>query len=630
MSLVGSLEDLGLGDILQIISLSGKSGVLQLRADEGNGRILFDQGRIRIAFLGADEPTLETLRPDGVVPEGEERDECLRQLIEHTVFQMFTWTTGEFSFEVGDVTEVGNEALLLDPGVNPQFLALEGTRMADESAAGMGFGSEGLPAGAVVVADPADEQPASFEPPDLGVTPVPTFSGESDATAEFLSEGESAAPAEFLSESEGFGEGSFAKVMPEPEAPSLDEAPAPAIPVVEPEPLPLAEVEAETPASIPLVADAAEPMAAEAIAEAATAATHEPPPAPVAAAPQQTPPVAASAPTPAIKGGEVPPLVFVDPDLSVVEWARSSLPEGLPAAHLFQSPDQGIQRIRQYLRRAEAPLVVLGTQLPPDSLSGARSPEELVARLQKQAPHMKVLLLEETGRPLPPALEKLGAHAGRLCKPNPTQLADPRLADARTRLGEEFAAGLLGACGIQVPQPESGPAVEELRQVSSRLRDASTTGDILPQVLAFATRVFPRVGLFVVRDEEVQGLAQVGLPTAGGPDDLAFQQIGLHTTSSGWLRKVLATRAPVRTRLDGAPSDPGDAQLIDLLGQQVPQEFWLAPIVSSDRVVALLYADRLPEATTLGDTAALEVVLHHAGLALDRTALERALDGSGS
>jgi hypothetical protein len=42
-------------------------------------------------------------------------------------------------------------------------------------------------------------------------------------------------------------------------------------------------------------------------------------------------------------------------------------------------------------------------------------------------------------------------------------------------------------------------------------------------------------------------------------------------------------------------------------------------------VVALLYADNLPESKPFGDTSALEVVLHHAGLALDRAALERAL-----
>jgi hypothetical protein len=42
-------------------------------------------------------------------------------------------------------------------------------------------------------------------------------------------------------------------------------------------------------------------------------------------------------------------------------------------------------------------------------------------------------------------------------------------------------------------------------------------------------------------------------------------------------------------------------------------------------VIALLYGDNLPEDGPLGDTSALEVVLHHAGLALDRAALERAL-----
>ena len=47
MSLVGSLEDLGLGDILQVISLSRKSGVLLLRSDRGEGRIIFRDGLIR-------------------------------------------------------------------------------------------------------------------------------------------------------------------------------------------------------------------------------------------------------------------------------------------------------------------------------------------------------------------------------------------------------------------------------------------------------------------------------------------------------------------------------------------------------------------------------------------------------
>ena len=47
MSLVGSLEDLGLGDILQIVSLSRKSGLLLLRSEEGEGRIAFFEGLVR-------------------------------------------------------------------------------------------------------------------------------------------------------------------------------------------------------------------------------------------------------------------------------------------------------------------------------------------------------------------------------------------------------------------------------------------------------------------------------------------------------------------------------------------------------------------------------------------------------
>ena len=42
-------------------------------------------------------------------------------------------------------------------------------------------------------------------------------------------------------------------------------------------------------------------------------------------------------------------------------------------------------------------------------------------------------------------------------------------------------------------------------------------------------------------------------------------------------------------------------------------------------MVAVLYADNLPSGAPIGDTSALEVVLHEAGLALDRAVLERAL-----
>ena len=46
MSLVGNLEDLSLPDILQIVSLSKKSGILLLEREGQQGKILIRQGRV--------------------------------------------------------------------------------------------------------------------------------------------------------------------------------------------------------------------------------------------------------------------------------------------------------------------------------------------------------------------------------------------------------------------------------------------------------------------------------------------------------------------------------------------------------------------------------------------------------
>jgi hypothetical protein len=51
----------------------------------------------------------------------------------------------------------------------------------------------------------------------------------------------------------------------------------------------------------------------------------------------------------------------------------------------------------------------------------------------------------------------------------------------------------------------------------------------------------------------------------------------------------------------------------------------VAPIVTGERVVALLYADNLPGREPVADTRSLEVLLDAAGIALDRAVLERTL-----
>jgi len=169
MSLVGNLEDLGLGEILQIVSLSRKSGVLSLFSRGREGTIIFRQGQVIRATIDGQQSHLgQLLLKNGVITEALLRkalalqaqegggarlgelltqrfsvssdlvEEVARQQIENTVYALFAWSEGSFDFELRenvDASEDPSEGLtqcFLEQGLNPQFLAMEGSRLLDE------------------------------------------------------------------------------------------------------------------------------------------------------------------------------------------------------------------------------------------------------------------------------------------------------------------------------------------------------------------------------------------------------------------------------------------------------------------------------------------------------------------
>ena len=97
--------------------------------------------------------------------------------------------------------------------------------------------------------------------------------------------------------------------------------------------------------------------------------------------------------------------------------------------------------------------------------------------------------------------------------------------------------------------------------------------------------------------------------------------IRLQALDAGWIRDVLASRDPVH----GPPATAADRELLVRFGKAMPETAYLGPIESGGSIIAMLYGDQAGTALPLPDTSGLEVVLHHAGLALDRAALERAL-----
>jgi hypothetical protein len=588
MSLVGSLEDLGLGDILQIVSLSRKSGLLLLHSDSGDGRIVLCDGLVRGASVKGGFEDLRGLLVGGGFLSGEDYDAARaiaaerslelgavlaevsslteerldslrREHVERAVMRMFTWRSGEFSFEVRDAVDAQDVELLLPTGINTQYLAMEATRLRDE----------------VSRDEVGPPPPAGPEEED----DAPLFSGEKP---------------------EGAG---AVGVRGDREA--VDALALAAARRADRSVVVLADDgEAETPHAAP-VGDATSAETAEIAVDGG------------AAAPEMIPVrVEGSG-----RGRAAGHVVVVDPDLGALEWFKAALEGRFERIHIFQRSELALDRIRQYLGRGILPVVVVSARTPVHSSTGATDVAGFVSRLRGLARHMPVALLCEEGR------EESAAHVdATLVRPR-SPGANPegwtRFEQTTARLQEEMEA-VAGRSARRAARP-CAPRVSSLtrlKEVSDRLRDPSTQGEVLSLVLTYASEILSRVVIFMVREEVAVGMAQRGLERAGGPGDAALQGIELPRDA---LPELFARVLEVGRAQTASLSGPRDRALIARLGSSVPERAYVAPIESGGCVVALLYGDNLPGQVPIGDTTALEIVLHEAGLALDRALLERAL-----
>ncbi|MCK5690242.1 DUF4388 domain-containing protein, partial [Myxococcota bacterium] len=160
------MVDLGLGDIFQIVSLSRRSGVLQLRTPDDSGEIIFSDGKVTGAQRERNPKTIsEILLAEGVISaerhqevlnsdkdlkgkdaltsldaDPEKLDEVLRATLENTIYAMFEWDVGSFAFHLDETPQHWEDFSLVgrrvavESGLNPQFLAMEGVRLKDEAA----------------------------------------------------------------------------------------------------------------------------------------------------------------------------------------------------------------------------------------------------------------------------------------------------------------------------------------------------------------------------------------------------------------------------------------------------------------------------------------------------------------
>jgi tetratricopeptide (TPR) repeat protein len=158
MAIKGSLREASLPDVVQLLYLGRRTGSLSVASEHNFGSIWFDEGWITFAGMVARVDRIgerlvaagkisanqleEAIASQSAMPGrklGEmlvhlglvtaaELDAELRRQVEETIYTLFSWTSGTFSFEVGARPDVPATTLRL----NPEGLLLEGARRVDE------------------------------------------------------------------------------------------------------------------------------------------------------------------------------------------------------------------------------------------------------------------------------------------------------------------------------------------------------------------------------------------------------------------------------------------------------------------------------------------------------------------
>jgi hypothetical protein len=233
--------------------------------------------------------------------------------------------------------------------------------------------------------------------------------------------------------------------------------------------------------------------------------------------------------------------------------------------------------------------------------------------------------------------EKLRARARRLgvsllaFKPGLSKL-DPLQYDADLRaFGDKLARDLLPRLGTRrrpaaaAPVPTAPPtAAEDARAeiLKSALNEMQRSPD--PDLVAFlllraARAFFPRVVLFLAKDDRLRGLSGFGPVDSGDSLDLLAREISVPLDPASVFSEAVATG---RSWTGALPEDGPVRGLLDHIGSMAAATAAVVPLRTNRETIAVLYGDA-PEGGDLPPLGPLLEFVEQAGRALDEAFVAR-------
>ena len=222
-------------------------------------------------------------------------------------------------------------------------------------------------------------------------------------------------------------------------------------------------------------------------------------------------------------------------------------------------------------------------------------------------------------------LSDLGWELSRGMSPEYLLMEGARVQDESSQssfIGTEDISGEEAVEGGWDEDWETTPAerkdISQLKALTQELRFPNSASEITLLILRFASDIFHRGVLFMVGKSRIVGLGQFGLEIDRA--DEKVRETALEIDKSPFLKRIVSEQMPYKGVLE---KDEVTARLMQELGGVWPSEVAVFPIVAEGRVVAFLYCDNFSTGTSATETEGLEIFISHAGLALEKSLLQR-------
>lgn len=587
MSLVGNLQDFGLSDILEIVSLSRKSGVLSLNNGDEEGRFIFRNGRlVRCISSDIEEDTRGTIRASALISDeqldammilyeetnraekidlimnkmygiSQESIEAVKKKnVEDVAYSFFEWTSGAFNFELQNIDEFlsGNADLFIyDSGINSQSLAIEGARLHGEKKNDI--------EGNIYPSSNVEKQKSSKgkESVDISLVNNESFHDERNVKRQDF-------------EPEGILNNAWGQSSNQTISKKKDEK---VIIVVDDDINVIDAIKSGlSKKGYTVFAETQSEKALHAISQHNFFGT---------------------------------PIVVIS-DLLMPRMDGSGFLGGIELLELLES---GLPKI---------PVILMSDYVNDEAHKKAIN---LGVTSYISKPKRGEFASPDDNEKINLFLGELSDILNPLFGESPTSKEEGKtdMFDLSQYVQKEFKS-----IGEILPLNNGSfslsptPGLSSLKSITGELNSPEGRRQIILLILRFLSELMNRGLLFIAKKDKFEGLGQFGVEIENDFADNRIKSMTFSRDIPSILKEAVDSKKNIKKKMEDLE---GNRYIIEQCGGKTPKESFAAPIMTDGNVCLVVYCDNLPEYKEIGDTSALEMFLIQSGVAMEKALLER-------